>query len=139
MLKLHTVTSEGVATHDPITVAITHPDTGKPSGCVVIVETATPKEWREIQRKHTHPEKNSITRGIDKVTDTDAAFDELLSRKIRSWTGIVGADDQPLPVIPAVIERLDPRMKAQLFEAILGAEFTDDSPEVRAESFRESA
>ena len=139
MLKLHTVTSEGVASSEPITVVIHNPDTGKPSGCVVVVQTATPKEWREIQSRHVRHEKNPITRAIDRNTDTDAAFDDLLNRKIQSWTGIVGADDKPLPVIPAVIERLDPRMKAQIFEAILGAEFQDDAPEVREASFRESA
>lgn len=139
MLKLHTVTSEGVAISEPVVLTVRNPDTGLPmDGCTITVRTATPREWKDIQAKHTRHEKNTITRGIERVQDADAAFDELLGRKIVGWTGILGADDKPLPVLPLVIERLDPRVKAQVFETILGAEFTD-SPEVRDASFREPA
>jgi hypothetical protein len=140
MLKLHTVTSEGVAISDPMVVEVRNPDTGKPmAGCTITVRTATPKEWKAIQTRHTTYEKNAVTRGMERVQDADAAFDDLLCQKILGWTGILGADDKPLPVLPIVIERLDPRVKAQVFEAILGSEFSDVPPEVRDASFREPA
>lgn len=140
MLKLHTITSDGsTGTGEPITITVINPETHQPmEGVTITLDPATPKEWRELQKKHRKPEVNPATRGVDYVVDTDAACDALLSVKIRGWSGIIGADDKPLPVLPAVIERLDPRVKAQAFGAVLGAEFTD-SPEVRAASFREPA
>lgn len=140
MLKLHTVNSDG-STNDrsQVVVAVRHPDTGLPmEGVTVTVRPATQREWREIQRRHTRKERNPATRAFEPVTDDLAATDELLSRSILSWAGIVGADDKPLPVVPAAVERLDPRVKLQCFEAIMGAEYSDP-PEVRDASFREPA
>jgi hypothetical protein len=140
MLKLNTVNSDG-STNDraEIPVEIFNPETGNVIA-TIWVTGATQAEWRQIQKTHTKPERNPTTRQMERVTDHTAAAVELLKRHILRWNGVIGADDKPLPVLPVVIERLDPRTQTQCFEAIIGAEYKDDDlPEVREESFQKPA
>lgn len=134
-LKLHTVLSDGSTNPTPtITVMVRHPETGADLPGVVVTALAKQQgDWRRIRKQHEHLERNPHTRQVEPIVDTEAAIDGLLVEAIQAWRGIVGADDAPLAVCPAAVAALDPRVKTQLYNAVLGAEVTETAPA----SFRE--
>ena len=134
MLKMHTVLSDGTPNPTPtITVVVRHPETGVELPEVVISAHAkTPADWRRVRKAYDRPVRNPHTRQVEMVTDTEAAIDALLVEAIQAWRGFLGADDAPLAVCPAAVAALDPRIKTQVYNAVLGAEVVET-----AASFRE--
>lgn len=122
-LRLTTIETDGSTSVEPIDVELCDPITnqrvldehGKP--CVVISACPVGKhEHLAILRSYER-----IVNGKP-VVDEEAATNDLLRRKIVSWTGLLSRSGEPLPCTDAIKVLLPDTIKARVMAAILGAE-----------------
>lgn len=139
LLRLVTVNSdESTVPAATRTVSLLNPDTGRYlDGVTATVSLISPHELEQLEKKHkTIPDKTA--RGVEWKVDSKAFVLEVLETCVRSWTGIVGADNKPMPLCLAALHALDDTNKLHLFGvAKTPAEMVDAG--VVAESFREPA
>lgn len=137
-LRLVTVNSDESTVLDPTrVVALLNPDTGRYlDGVTVTLQLLDTTAFEQLEKKHRTPEKTP--KGVEWKTDTKSLVLEVLVKCVQSWTGIVGADNKPMPVCGAALKALDDNNKLHLFGvARTPAEMVD--AEVVVESFREPA
>jgi hypothetical protein len=137
MLRIPTINSDGSQNDDAtITVVLRDPESGAPLAASVDVRPISSREYQAEQKKHRTWVKNHA-RQMEAEYDHVATVDALLPGKIVSWTGIHGADGNPLPVMPATVQALWPWMKMQILKAATGGAELDG--EAADASFREPA
>lgn len=141
MLTLPNVRSDG-SVDDAATVDVTirHPNTGEATGMVVTARVASMEEIYRLARSCRQHEKNPATRAITQTTDGVKLQKMMLHKYVVSWRGLNGADEKPLPCIPAVMDALPEWVMDQITEGIRGVPVDGPSvAEVHEAGFRESA
>lgn len=138
-LRLNRVTGDGRPATKEIPVELIDPSTGDvlrnddgTAAAVIIVRPIDDEEHKAIIDEFTTLEKDPAGgRGLFEKTDAKAVTDEVLRRCIVRWTGIVGADDQPLVCNTSTKVAIDAAMRTQVTRKLFAAEAV-----VLAESFR---
>lgn len=138
-LRLATINSdESKVAAATRTVALLNPDTGRPlDGVTAVVRLMSDADFKEVETENRQPEKGP-TGKVAWKSDTEAVVKQVLVESVQSWSGIVGADNRPMPLCAAALLALDGMNRTHLAAvARTPAEVVD--AEVVAESFREPA
>jgi hypothetical protein len=137
-LRLVTVNSdESPVAAATRTITLVNPDTGQRlDGVTATVRLMAPAAYEALEKQCRTPERGP--RGLEWKIDVKRLTIEVLIECVESWTGVLGADGKPMPVVPGALQALDEFNKVHLAAAArTPAEVVD--AEVVAASFRESA
>lgn len=134
VIRLNRVNGNGAPVGTEVPLTLRDPATGDEiEGVVVTLRMMPEDERRAIVATHTSMEKDpGGGRGLFEFVDLRAANDEIFCKSIVRWTGIAGADDQPLVCTDQTKLLLDPLHRGQIQKKAFGAEVV----EVLAASFR---
>lgn len=89
------------------TVPLLNPDTARPlAGVTATIMIMSPERYRELEKAHRVPEKG-LSGKVEWTVDVEALQLAMLTECLQSWTGVIGADNKPLPVTGAVLKALD--------------------------------
>ncbi len=144
ILKLHTVNADGTpaAADKTIRFEVVDPATSKPyadedgkPSVVITLRPITQQKYRQVEASHTEKVLNKRSRAMEDVTDWAGVQDELIGFAVQSWTGILGADDQPLQCVLDAKLGLPGDLKNELIQRAMQGESVD----VTAASFRATA
>jgi len=81
----------------------------------------------DVERKHTKRTPGGNGFPPSEKTDWDAYRNELTDYAIVSWTGVIGADDKPLPCVYEAKMALQPVQKNDVIKRATEGEAVDDS------------
>lgn len=143
IFKLNTVNSDGTSAEEKlIDFPVIDPNTGKPfvdddgkPSVVITIRPISQQKYRQVEQHRTERRLNKKTRAMEEVTDWPAVQDDLIEYAIRSWIGIVGADDQPLQCVLDAKLGLPGELKNELIQRAMQGEAVDAS----AASFRSAS
>jgi hypothetical protein len=90
------------------TVALLNPDTARAlDGVTATIRMVTAERYRELEKECRVPDKG-LGGKVEWTVDMEALQLAILTEALESWTGVVGADNTPLPISGAVLKALDP-------------------------------
>lgn len=137
-LRLLSVNSDRTAVPEPTrTVTLVHPNTGKElEGVAVVVRILSDEAHKAIEKEHREPQKDGRGAVTGWTIHRERVVDDVLRRSMMSWTGIVGADNRPVPLCGATIAALDDLNKSHIYSLCLTRTDLIDAAVVE-ESFRE--
>ena len=109
MLRMLTLNSDRTPVHEATRVVqALHPNTAKPlEDVTVTLRLVSDDTYKSIQREHREMLKDEKTGTVDWKIDNEGIVRDVVKRAVIEWTGIVGADNRPVPVCGAAIEALD--------------------------------
>lgn len=138
VLRLATLNSDETAVvHATRTVSLLHPDQVRTlEGVTATVRLLAKAELKALEEKHRLPAKTG--KGLEWKPDTEKLVAEILVLTVEAWTGVIGADNRPMPLCPAALLALDDLNKAHLASIAKTPAEVVDAEQVEA-SFRESA
>jgi hypothetical protein len=143
IFKINAVNGDGTSAEEKlIQFDVIDPSTSKPfvgddgqPSVVITLRPISQDKYRHVETQHTERRLNKKTRGMEDVTDWPAVQDELIAYSIQSWTGILGADDQPLQCVLDAKLALPGDLKNELISRAMQGE----AVETTAASFRATA
>jgi hypothetical protein len=115
VMRLLTINSDESKVAAPTrVVALAHPDTGfMLDGVTATVALLEPGEYEALEKKHrTIPDKASGK--LEWKLDAKSLVLEILTRTVKSWTGVAAADGKPLAPSPVALNALDDTNKLHL-------------------------
>jgi hypothetical protein len=143
IFRLNTVNGDGSSAEEKlIAFEVIDPATSKPyvddAGAPSVVITLRPisqAKYRQVEAANTEKLLNKKSRAMEDVTDWAGVQDALIDYSVKSWTGILGADDEPLQCVLDAKLGLPGDLKNELIQRAMQGE----SVEVKAASFRATA
>ncbi len=131
VFKVHSIKSDGTAVAADFEHVLTDTN-GKPylgdDGTPSVVFTLRPishSEWRRVVRKHTAQIPAKKGNPPREETDWDDVNDELVLMAVKSWRGVIGADDKPLECVDDAKLGLPGDIKNDLIQRALQGEAVD--------------
>ncbi len=137
--KLHAVNSDGSESDELIQYEVIDPETSKrfeddkgEASVVITLRPISQAKYRQVEADFTKRVLSKKTRQMEERTDWTAVQDTLMLYTIRSWRGLIGADDKPLECVDDAKVALPGDLKNELIQRAMQGEAVD----LTAASFR---